>query len=355
VSHVLAGDVGGTRARFALFDERGKKLVFQDVLESRTFSSFEAALQEFLEGDARKYLKGKAPIAAASFGIAGPVVDQRVKTTNLPWTIDGRVVERTFGIPNVTLLNDLVAVGLGAIASPPSKLCVVHNGCPKKTGGNLAVIAAGTGLGEAAFIWDGEKHVPSPTEGGHTDFAPRSPVEIELLSHLASELGQHVSYEDVCAGSKISLLYRFFVKDRLVKEPKDTIAHVTRAPDANVAVVELAEKGKSEAAMRALELWCSVYGAEAGNLALKTLASGGVFVAGGVSARLAPILAKGLGARKKGTSPFVEAFVDKGKMRALMETIPVVVTLEPRAGLLGSAAHAAAKAATRKVRRSRKA
>lgn len=340
MKHVLAGDVGGTRARFALFDERGKKLVFQDVFESRTFSSFEAALQKFIEGSARKYLKGKAPIAAASFGIAGPVVEQRVKTTNLPWTIDARVVGRTFGIPNVTLLNDLVAVGLGAIASPANKLTIIHNGRPKKTGGNLAVIAAGTGLGEAAFVWNGEEHIPSPTEGGHTDFAPRSPVEVELLTHLSNEL-DHVSYESVCSGSKISMLYRFFAKDRLVKEPKETIAHVTRAPDANVAVVELAEKGKSEAAMRAVELWCSVYGAEAGNLALKTLASGGVFVAGGVSARLAPILKRGLAARKKKSSPFVDAFVDKGRMRALMESIPVVVALEPRAGLLGSAAHAA--------------
>lgn len=346
MKHVLAGDVGGTRARFALFDERGKKLVFQDVLESRTFSSFEAALQTFLEGDAREYLKGKSPIAAASFGIAGPVVEQRVKTTNLPWTIDAKVVGRTFGIPNVTLLNDLVAVGLGAIASPANKLAVIHKGRPKKSGGNLAVIAAGTGLGEAAFVWDGKQHIPSPTEGGHTDFAPRSPVEVELLTHLSSEL-DHVSYESVCSGSKIAMLYRFFAKDRLVREPKDTIAHVTRAPDANVAVVELAEKGKSEAAMRAVELWCGVYGAEAANLALKTLASGGVFVAGGVSARLAPILANGLPARKKKSSPFVEAFVDKGRMRALMETIPVVVALEPRVGLLGSAAHAAKIAAER--------
>lgn len=352
MTHVLAGDVGGTRARFALFDETGKKLMCQDVLESRTFPSFEHALTKFLEGDARKCLKGKR-IAAASFGIAGPVVEQRVKTTNLPWTIDARVVEETFDIPNVTLLNDLVAVGLGAIASPASKLAIVHKGRPKKTGANLAVIAAGTGLGEAAFIWDGEKHVASPTEGGHTDFAPRSPVEVELMNHLAKQK-EHVSYEDVVAGSKLSMLYRFFARDPHIKESKDATAHVARAADANVAVVELAEKGKSEAAMRALELWCSVYGAEAGNLALKTLAAGGVFVAGGVSARLAPILANGLPARKTKTIPFVDAFVDKGRMRALMETIPVVVALEPRAGLLGSAAHAAAKAAAKRGKKKQK-
>lgn len=356
MTNVLAGDIGGTRARFAIFDPAGKKLVFQEVLESRTFSSFEAALGTFMEGEARRFLKGRVPLAAASFGIAGPVVEQRVKTTNLPWVIDARTIARAFGIPKVTLLNDLVAVGLGAIASPPSKLAVVHLGRPKRAGGNLAVIAAGTGLGEAAFVWDGERHVACATEGSHVEFAPRTPLESELLSELAREYG-HVSYERVTSGSTISMLYRFFARDKRIRESKESASFVARAPDANVAVVELAEKGKSEAAMRAIELWASVYGAEAGNLALKSLASGGVFVAGGVSARLAPILANGLPARKKRSSPFVEAFLDKGRMRPLMETIPVAVALEPRAGLLGAAAHASASAKTvsRPAARSRKA
>lgn len=356
MSHVLAGDIGGTHARFSLFDATGRRLVFQEVLESRTFATFEAALERFLEGDVTRHLKGRSPIAAASFGIAGPVVDQRVKTTNLPWTIDGRVVSRLFGIPKVTLLNDLVAVGLGALAAPPSKLAVLHLGRPKKTGGNLAVIAAGTGLGEAAFIWDGERHVPCATEGAHVDFAPRTPIEAELLAELSREYG-HVSYERVASGSTISMLYRFFARDKRLAESKETAGVVARAPDPNVAVVDLADKGRSEAAMRAIELWASVYGAEAGNLALKTLASGGVFLAGGVSARLASILARGLPARKKKASPFVEAFLDKGRMRPLMEKIPIAVALEPRAGILGAAAHAAksAKDGTRKTRPPRRA
>lgn len=344
MTHVLAGDVGGTRARFALFDVAGKKLVCQDVLPSRTFATFETALGRFVEGECKRFLRGKRPIVAASFGIAGPVVDQRVRTTNLPWTIDARAIARGFGIPNVTLLNDLVAVGLGALASPPSKLSVIHLGRPKKTGGNLAVIAAGTGLGEAAFVWDGERHVACPTEGAHVDFAPRDAAQAELLAELRQEHG-HVSYERVASGSTIAMVYRFFARDPRVKEPKSAAALVARAPDPNVAVVDLAEQGKSEAAMRAIELWSSVYGAEAGNLALKSLASGGVYVAGGVSARLAPILAGGLPARgKKGPSPFVEAFLDKGRMRPLLERIPVAVALEPRAGLLGAAAHAAGTA-----------
>jgi glucokinase len=350
MTHVLAGDIGGTRARFALFDPTGKRRVYQEVLESRTFASFEAALERFVEGDARKILRGRSPIAAATFGIAGPVVDQRVKTTNLPWVVDSRAVAGAFGIPKVTLLNDLVALGLGALGAPSSKLSVVHRGRPKKTGGNLAVIAAGTGLGEAIFVWDGERHVACPTEGGHTDFAPRSEVEMRLLAELRQEHGR-VSYERVASGSTIAMLYRFFARDKRVAEPKEATSAVARAPDPNVAVVDLAESGRSEAAMRAVELWCSIYGAEAGNLALKSLASSGVFLAGGVSARLASILANGLPARKKGTSPFIAAFLDKGRMRALLERIPVAVALDPRAGLLGAAAHAAecAKRGSRKA------
>ncbi len=354
MTKVLAGDIGGTRTRLAVYDTSSAKFVFQDVLDSKSFPTFEAALGRFLEGEARRFLRGRTPLAAASFGIAGPIVEQRVKTTNLPWTIDGRAISRAFGIPNLTLLNDLVAVGLGAIASPPSKLAVVHLGRPKKTGGNLAVIAAGTGLGEAAFVWDGDRHVACATEGSHVEFAPRTPIEAELLAELTRQYG-HVSYERVASGSTIAMLYRFFVRDKRIRESKETASYVARAPDANVAVVELAEKGRSEAAMRAIELWSSVYGAEAGNLALKCLASGGVFVAGGVSTRLAPILAKGLPGRNgKKLSPFVEAFRDKGRMRPLMETIPVAVALEPRAGLIGAASHAAgsAKRPSRKTARS---
>lgn len=344
--HVLAGDIGGTRARFALLEvgPRGPRPVHQDVHESRSYKTFEAALQDFLTGSLPHVVRGKLRVQAASFGIAGPVVNQRVKTTNLPWVIDAHAVSKSFSIPNVTLLNDLVAVGLGAIASPPSKLSVIHKGRPKTTGGNLAVIAAGTGLGEASFVWDGQEHIACPSEGSHVDFAPQDGLQDELLDSLRSEYG-HVSYERVAAGSTISRIYEFFTREQRVKESKQVAAYVARAEDQNVAVVELAESGRSEAAMRAIELWSSVYGAEAGNLALKCLATAGVFVCGGVSARLAPVLANGLPRRKRsGPSPFVEAFLSKGRMRPLLESMPVAVCLEPRAGLLGAATHAASAA-----------
>ena len=353
MNQILAGDIGGTRARFALLDATGRRVVHQEVLESRTFGTFEAALARFLDGARalRKTGQKGDKIVAASFGIAGPVVDQRVKTTNLPWVIGAETIRRELGVPEVTLLNDLVAVGLGALVAPPAKLHVLHVGRPRKTGGNLAVIAAGTGLGEAAFVWDGKTHVACPTEGAHVDFAARTPIEAELWAMLQREYG-HVSYERVASGSTIAVVYTFFVRDQRVPESKANASHVARAPDQNVAVVDLAESGKSEAAMRAIELWSSVYGAEAGNLALKCLATSGVYVCGGASARLASVLAHGLPARRKraslsgaAASPFLDAFVDKGRMRPILEKIPIAVCLEPLAGLLGAAAHAARAAA----------
>ena len=338
MTYVLAGDIGGTRARFALFQvTKAPRLVHQDVLESGSFKTFRAALGQFLDMSAREAVGSKVRVSSATFGIAGPVVEQRVKTTNLPWVIDASKVSREFSIPKVTLFNDLVAAGLGAIASPPNGLAVVHKGRPKNVGGNLAVIAAGTGLGEAGFIWDGEQHVACATEGGHVDFAPRNVVEDELLGTLRQEHGR-VSYERVISGSTISTIYRFFVQHKRMKETKQVGAFLASADDPNVAVVELATSGRSEAAMSAIDTWSGVYGSEAGNLALKYLATGGVYLCGGVSAGLASVFAKGLPGRpKKGLSPFLEGFLAKGRMRPLLEAIPVAVCLEPRAGLLGAA------------------
>ncbi|MDB4947213.1 MAG: Glucokinase [Labilithrix sp.] len=347
MSLILAGDIGGTHARFALLEPTGRRVVHEEVLDSKTFDTFEAAVQRFLDGAAKspKLQRGDA-ILAASFGIAGPIVGGRVRTTNLPWTIEEKKVGRTIGVSKVTLLNDLVASGLGALAAPSRKIEVVYLGRPAKRGGNIAVIAAGTGLGEAAFIWDGTVHVPCATEGAHVELAARNEVEIALWRVLEKRFG-HVSYERVASGSTISVLYEFFVHDRNVRESKANRARVESAPDANVAVVELATSGASEAAMRAIELWSSVYGAETGNLALKTFATGGVYICGGASARLSRVLAHGLPGRvKKGhRSPFITSFLDKGRMRPLLEKIPIALCIEPLAGLRGAAAHAALAAA----------
>jgi glucokinase len=340
VSLILAGDIGGTRARFALYEtgRTAPRHLHEEVFESRSQRSFEAAIERFLGGLAKR-----PKLTAATFGIAGPVVDRRVHTTNLPWTIDARAIAKAFKIGEVTLLNDLVAVGLGAIASPPKKLAVIHRGRPAKRGGTLAVIAAGTGLGEAVFVWDGKEHIACATEGSHVEFAPRNELQDELLRELRRRHG-HVSYERVASGSTIHPLYDFFVAKKGVREGKAARERVRRAPDPNVAIVELAESGESEAARRAIDLWSSVYGAEAGNLALKSLSTAGVLVCGGVSTSLAGVLAKGLpgkAGKQNAPSPFVEAYLDKGRMRAVVDRIPVAVCLEPRAGLLGAVSHAA--------------
>jgi glucokinase len=354
-AHVLAGDIGGTRARFALFGAGGAGRFEQEVLPSREYRTFEGALDAFLRGRAKK-----PNIVAATFGIAGPVVDQKVKTTNLPWHIDARALSRMLGGVPVTLLNDLVTAGLGALEASPSKLAVVHYGRPKTKGGNLAVIAAGTGLGEAAFVWNGDGHVACPTEGAHVDFAPRTPVEAELYAKLAAQYG-HVSYERIASGSTINVVYDFFVHDRGVAETPANASAIGAAEDRNVAIVELALRGESVAAMHAIDLWASVYGAEAGNLALKCLANAGVFICGGASARLADVLANGLPARRDATpstdgarSPFVRAFLDKGRMRPLLERIPIAVVREPFAGLYGAAAHAARAAQPRTAKKTSK-
>lgn len=342
-THVLAGDIGGTNARFALF-ELGKtpRFVHGASLESKAYPSLEKALDEFLE-DARAegFLDRKTKIAAASFGIAGPVVDQTVKTTNLPWKIDAKKLGKHAKIAKLTLLNDLVSIGMGALAAPKNKLSIVRGGRPKTKAANVAVIAAGTGLGEAFFVWDGTEHIACASEGSHVDLAPRNEIEDRLLVELRKELKGRVSYERIASGSQITRVYRFFTKTVGVKETKAVTAELEKAEDTNVAITELAVSGKSEAAMRTIDLWCSVYGAEAGNLVLKTLATGGLFVCGGVSARLADVLAKGLPHRKAKVSPFVEAFLDKGRMHHIVDATPIAVCIEPKAGLLGAASHAA--------------
>jgi glucokinase len=321
---ILAGDIGGTRARLSLFAKNGKTLVRHEIYESRAYASLEAVVREFL-GKTHK-------VDVACFGIAGPVVGQRVTATNLPWVVDARVVARRLKIARVTLLNDLVALALGALTVPPKRLHVLQGGRPpKRKGGTLAVLAAGTGLGEAALFWNRSSFVPCGTEGGHTDFAPRTDLEMDLLRFLRARFGGHVSYERILSGNGIGNLYDFFREAKRVHETHDIAEGVLAATDRNAEITSLGLARKSEAAARALDLFASIYGAEAGNLALKMLATGGVYVAGGISVHLLPLLEQGA---------FVRAFVDKGRFQGLLETIPVAVVLDTDIGLAGSAYHA---------------
>ena len=318
---LLVGDIGGTHARLSLLNPAGRA-VSTKVFESRKYPSLEAVGQEFLSRSLA------SPITAAAFGCAGPVVDGRCTATNLPWVIDSRALSRKLKIRKVTLLNDLVALALGALGVTPRKLHVLGGaGAPKKKGASLAVIAAGTGLGEALLVWDGARFVPSATEGGHADFAPRDDLEIELLRFLRARFG-HVSWERVLSGDGLGNVYDFFRQAVGVPETAENARALAAAPDRNALIGQLGLSRDSEAAARAVDLFATIYGAEAGNLALKSLAVGGVFVCGNIATRLLPALERG---------GFHRAFVDKGRFAPLMERVPVAVVTDSDVGLAGAA------------------
>jgi len=317
---LLVGDIGGTHARLSLLNPKGRP-VERQVFESRKFASLEAVVRDFLGSPVPR-------ISAAAFGIAGPVVNGRCMATNLAWVVDARVLMRKLRIRRVTLLNDLVALSLGAVGLPPRKLHVLGNaGAPKKKGANVAVIAAGTGLGEALLVWDGSRLVPIATEGGHCDLAPRDDLEVGLLQFLRGRFG-HVSWERVLSGAGLGNLYDFFNQGQGVPESDETAKAIAEAPDRNAAIAQLGAAGKSEVASRAVDLFASLYGAESGNLALKALAIGGVFVCGNIAARMLPVLERG---------GFHRAFVDKGRFTPLLERVPVAVVLDGDVGLVGAA------------------
>jgi glucokinase len=226
-------------------------------------------------------------------------------------------------------VNGLISLATGALEAPRRKIMVLQgNAPPRAEGANIAVIAAGTGLGEAILVWDGEKHVPCATEGGHSDFAPRNKLEIDLLDFLQKRVGGRVSYERAVSGPGVGHIYDFFREVVGVGETQSAADLVDQAKDRNAAISELALTGKSKPALRAIELFASLYGSEAGNLALKSLALGGIFVAGGIAKHLSTLLKSG---------PFMKSFLDKGRMSPLLAKIPISIVLDSEIGLAGSA------------------
>jgi len=317
---ILAGDIGGTKTVLALFDGRTGPLmpVREATLASRQYARFEDVLQTFL-GD-----RAPGEIAAACFGVAGPVVDGRVVTTNLPWQLDEAALLLTIPTTRVRLLNDLEATAQGVLGLGPESLYTLQPG--RSRTGNIAVIAAGTGLGEALLVWDGSRHLVTASEGGHADFGPRSEIEVDLLQFLRKD-HVHVSYERVVSGPGLRDIYRFVRATSGIAEPAWlTERMATGDPSAAIAAAGLGSEDVN--ATRALEIFVSAYGAEAGNLALKGLAVGGVFVAGGIAPKILPRL---------GDGPFVESFRSKGRMAELLADIPIQVVLESRTALLGAA------------------
>ncbi|MEI7893901.1 MAG: glucokinase [Myxococcales bacterium] len=319
---LLAGDIGGTHTRLLLHD--GHAPVRHETFDSLGFPSLEAALAEFLGAD-------RPPLEVACFGVPGPVVGDRCITTNLPWRVDATQLARELRIPKVFLLNDLVALALGALTVPASQLRILQGGPPKKSGFNIATIAAGTGLGEALLVWDGTRLIPCGTEGGHTDFGPRDEVDAELLTYLRRRFGSHISYERVVSGPGLGNLYEFFRDEKALGETAENTVRLAQADDRNATIAELGDTGESVPARAAVDNFVRLYGAEAGNLALKTLATGGVYVAGAIAVAL-------LGGRSR--DAFVKAFGDKGRFAELLERIPIAVVLDTNLGLAGSVAYA---------------
>lgn len=325
---LLVGDIGGTNTRLALFSDDGRDIVRQDVLASAAHPSLSHALDAFLGGKNAKRPK----LRGATFGIAGPVMGGRVKTTNLPWLIDERVLARKLGLPRVTLLNDLVALALGAVAAKKKDLHLLAGSRPPRPrGANVVVIAAGTGLGEAALVWDGSRLVPCGTEGGHCDFAPRTEVEWQLRTFLARRVGGRVSYERIVSGPGIGNVYDFVTEGLGVREGAGAARRLAEAKDRNAMISTLALARESDACVQALALFASVYGAEAGNLALKFFSVGGVFLAGKIAGSIIPVLEQ----------HFVPAFVDKGRFSSVVRDMPIAIVKSSSIGLYGSARHAA--------------
>jgi glucokinase len=317
---VLAGDVGGTKTNLALYEKRGAGLipVRETSLQSRQFDSLEAAILRFLESGPRQ------SIDAACLGVAGPVVEGRCVATNLPWIIDEQVLSRAIPAAKVRLLNDLEAAGYGVLVLPADELRTLQAGVPKR--GSMAVIAAGTGLGEAMIVREGERHVVIATEGGHTDFAPRGDLEEDLLKYLRKEFGR-VSVERILAGPGFFNLYRFLRDTGWAKESPE-VADKVRSGDPAAVITSRASSDGDPLCVKVVEMFVSIYGAEAGNLALKTLAVGGVIVGGGIAPRIVDWMAAG---------GFIAAFKDKGRLSPLMDAIPVQVAINPKAPLLGAA------------------
>ena len=261
------------------------------------------------------------------FGIAGPVTDNRCVTTNLPWQVDGHAMSAEFGAP-VSLLNDLEATAWGLATLGSDDLRTLQPGTP--AAGNRALIAAGTGLGEAILAWDGQHWLPMASEGGHTDFAARDALEDELLLWLRGRYGR-VSYERVLSGPGLADLYRFFRESRRGDEPAEVAMRFDHASDPAAIVTESALDGSCERARLTLERFCEIYGAEAGNLALKCLSLGGLFVGGGIAPRILAAIERG---------GFVRAFFAKGRLSPVLARMPVAVVLDPKTAVWGAAAHA---------------
>ena len=320
---ILAGDIGGTSTRIALFENERSAL--HAVVSGRYPSRDHAGLNEIVAAFTSAH---PGRIDAACFGIAGPIRDGRVETPNLAWVVDGAVLAKQLGLQQVTLLNDLEANAWGVFTLGDADVETLSPRMPSREG-NAAIISAGTGLGEAGYHWDGARLLPFASEGGHADFAPHDELTIELFRWLHRRLG-HVSWERVVSGPGLVNIYTF-LRDTGRGSESAALAEDMREGDPAAEVSKAALAETSELAVMALDLFIALYGAEAGNLALKMKATKGIWVGGGIAPKILPRL------KRPG---FLEAFHNKGRFRAFLEAVPVRVILNDQTALRGAAWHA---------------
>jgi glucokinase len=320
---LLAGDIGGTKTRLAIYSPASgpRTPVVEEVFPSARYPNLEGVVREFLA-------KVRHSVDRACFDVAGPVVDGRATVTNLPWVVDERTLRQELGLSTVRVLNDLVATARAVPLLGSGDVVTLNAGTPAERGA-IAVIAPGTGLGEAYLTWNGTRYRPHPSEGGHADFAPTTQEQLRLSEYLQSRL-EHVSYERVCSGIGLPHLYAFLKDTGSAPEPSWLRDELATAPDPAPVIVEaaLSRERPCELCARALHAFVSILGAEAGNMALKVLATGGVYLAGGIPPRIVPALRDG---------DFMQAFTRKGRMSALLARMPVHVIVTPDVALLGAA------------------
>jgi glucokinase len=322
---ILAGDIGGTKTHLALFSRDGEKLKSEvdETYPSKEYSGLEPVVREFLAGK-------KVSIGRACFGVAGPVLNGVIKTSNLPWVVDSRQLAKTLDLPGAALLNDLEAAAFGIFTLEADEILCLNRGIARRPG-NKALIAAGTGLGEAILYDDGRDYHPIASEGGHADFAARDDLEIDLLRYLIPRFG-HVSYERVVSGPGISNIYDFLRDSGRYDEPPGFKEELAGSEDRSVAISQAGLAGEPLICVKALDIFVSLYGAEAGNLALRAKTTGGLYVGGGIAPKLLSKLREG---------SFMRAFLEKGRYEEFVSAIPVYVILNETTALQGAAYYGA--------------
>ena len=320
---ILAADIGGTKTVLGVFSQefRPKKPILEAKFPSQEYASLEDIIHEFLKDEDIR-------LTGASIGVAGPVVGDRAQVTNLPWVVESQSLSRALNGTPVQLLNDLSAIA-HAIPFLEADDIATINAAEASQGGAKAVIAPGTGLGEGFLVWEGTRYRAFPSEGGHADFAPNNKLQDELLVYLRQRY-DHVSCERVCSGKGIPDLYAFFKDRGRLSEPEWLRRELSEAKDKTPVIVNSAIEQGIEISMAATDLFISILGSEAGNMTLKVLATGGVYLAGGIPPRILPQLKSGA---------FMESFIHKGRFSDFLKNVPVHVILNPNVGLMGAACH----------------